>query len=79
MSLKIENTSDRPLRWKLEIEGDFTNTWCGWSQPNFEEIAPDQKVDKTISFLIPIDFFENQLALSSEKRQLKINYQSHLS
>ncbi|KYC42597.1 phage tail protein [Scytonema hofmannii PCC 7110] len=79
MLLKIENTSGRPLRWKLEIEGDFPNNWYSWSQLNFDEIDPNQKVDKTISFHIPNDFFENQSALSSEKRQLKINYQSQIS
>ena len=78
MLVTIKNTSSLPLRWKLEIQGDFPYNWCGWSQPDFEEIAPNQKVDKTISFDIPNDFFENQSALNSEKRQLKINYKSQI-
>ena len=78
MLVIIENLGGRPLRWKLEIEGDFPANWCRWSQSDFEQIAPNEKVDRAISFQVPDNFFENQLALNPQKRQLDINYQSQI-
>jgi phage tail-like protein len=78
MLLQLENLGSRPLRWRLEIEGDFPLNWCSWQQEEAEEIAPNQKVDKALSFQIPDDYFENQYALDRGRDRLKINYETQV-
>lgn len=78
MLVQLENLGSRPLRWKLEVEGDFPSDWCGWSQEDFEEIAPNHKLDTALSFQIPDNFFENQLALRGERSRLQLDYQSRV-
>ena len=78
MLVTLENSASRPLRWKLEIEGNFPGHWCCWGQTDFEEIAPQEKVHRAIAFQIPDDFFENQSVLNGHKPRLQINYQSQV-
>ncbi|MFB2835653.1 phage tail protein [Floridanema evergladense] len=78
MLVQLENLGSHPLRWKLVIEGDFPGTWCNWYQEEAEEIAPNQKVDKELSFQIPEDFFENQFSLMGRKARLQINYEAQV-
>jgi len=78
MLVQLENLGGRPLRWRLEIEGDFPLGWCTWQQEEAEEIAPNQKVDKSLCFEIPEDYFENQYALSRGRDRLKINYETQV-
>ena len=78
MLLQLENLGGRPLRWRLEIEGDFPSDWCSWQQEEAEEIAPNQKVDKALCFQIPEDYFENQYALNSGRSRLRINYETQV-
>ncbi|GAB1542735.1 phage tail protein [Scytonema sp. NUACC21] len=78
MLVVLENLRERPMRWKLEIEGDFPIHWCRWSQEDFEEIAPNQRFEGAISFHVPENFFENQFALNQERSQLNIQYQSQI-
>jgi phage tail-like protein len=74
MLVQLENLGSHSLRWRLEIEGDFPLNWCLWQQEAAEEIAPNQKVDRSLFFQIPEDFFENQYALDRGRDRLKINY-----
>lgn len=78
MLVQLENLGVRPLRWRLVIEGDFPENWCNWHQEEAEEIAPNQKVDKALSFQIPEDFFENQFALMGRKTRLQVNYEAQV-
>lgn len=78
MLVQLENKAGRPLRWRLEIEGDFPQSWCSWYQEEAEEIAPNQKVDKTLYFQIPEDFFENQYALNQQRSRLNLKYETQL-
>lgn len=78
MLVQLENLGSHPLRWKLVIEGDFPETWCNWHQEEAEEIAPNQKVDKELSFEVPEDFFENQFTLMGRKTRLQINYEAQV-
>lgn len=77
MFITLENLGSKSIRWKLEIEGNFPAYWCQWHQQDFEEIAPHEKLEKSIYFLVPDNFFENQLALM-QKAQLQINYQTSI-
>jgi phage tail-like protein len=72
--LRIKNVANRPIRWQLRIVGDFPDSWCAWHQPEFTEIAPNQKIETAIAFKATNDFFENQLILNPENPLLKINY-----
>lgn len=78
MLVQLENLGGRPLRWRLEIEGDFPLNWCSWQQEEAEEIAPNQKVDRALYFQIPEDYFENQYALNRGCDRLKINYETQV-
>lgn len=78
MLVQLENLSSRPLQWRLEIEGDFPLNWCSWQQEEAEEIAPNQKVDRSLSFQVPEDYFEAQYALDSGRDRLKINYETQI-
>ena len=78
MLVQLENLGGRPLRWRLEIEGNFPLNWCSWQQEEAEEIAPNQKVDKSLCFHIPDDYFENQYALNRGRDRLKINYETQV-
>ncbi|MBD2692111.1 phage tail protein [Anabaena catenula] len=78
MLLRLVNVANRPLRWQLRIAGDFPYEWCEWNQPDFEEIAPNQKIEREIAFKVTEDFFENQLILNPENPLLQINYQSQI-
>lgn len=78
MLVMLENSVSRPLRWKLKVEGDFPSDWCRWRQPDFEEIASQEKLCRALTFQIPEGFFENQSILNSHKPQLQINYQSQV-
>lgn len=76
--VQLENLWNRPIRWKLEVDGDFPNNWCQWLQEESEEIAPSQKVNKKISFQLPLDFFENQYVLDRKQSSLKLDYESQI-
>ncbi len=76
---QLENTSNRSLRWRLELEGEFPSNWYNWTQEEDEkEIASRQKITKTIRFFIPEDFFENQFAVTDRQPQLKLNYEARI-
>ncbi|GAA6615932.1 phage tail protein [Scytonema sp. NUACC26] len=77
MLVTLENLGERKQRWKLELEGDFPEDWCQWNQEDFEEIASQEKISTFVTFQVPENFFENQLALKNES-QLQINYQCSL-
>ncbi len=78
MLVHLENLGLGQVRWKLEVEGDFPADWCHWHQEDFEEIAPNQKVDRTLCFQVPDNFFENQLAVNREQPRLEIDYQTQI-
>lgn len=78
MLVQLENLGSHPLRWKLVIEGDFPDNWCNWHQEEAEEIAPNQKIDRELSFQIPEDFFENQFTLLGRKARLQVNYEAQV-
>ena len=78
MLVQLENLGSHPLRWRLEIEGDFPLNWCSWQQEAAEEIVPNQKVDRSLGFQIPENYFENQYALNRGRDRLKINYETQV-
>ncbi|HIK04672.1 MAG TPA: phage tail protein [Trichormus sp. M33_DOE_039] len=78
MFVRLENVANRPIRWKLHIEGDFPSDWCGWHQTDFADIPPHQKMETEIDFLVPADFFENQSTLHPQHPRLQLNYQSQV-
>lgn len=78
MLVQLENLGSHPVRWKLVIEGDFPDNWCNWHQEEAEEIAPNQKIDRELSFQVPEDFFENQFALLGRKARLQVNYEAQV-
>ncbi|MGF1488908.1 MAG: phage tail protein [Prochloraceae cyanobacterium] len=71
--VKLTNDSDRILNWKIQIQGDFPSSCCNWHQEKEEIIEPRQKITKIISFIFPIDFFENQLVLNYDRPRLKLD------
>ncbi len=77
MLVRLENLLDRPVRWKMEIVGDFPPDWCQWNQP-FAEMTPHQKIELAIAFQVPDDFFENQSVLNQQKSRLQINYHTQI-
>lgn len=77
IAVYLENRSDRPLRWSLEVKGNFPAAWCVW-QPHHTLLAPGEKLDRSIGFQVPTEFFEDPLALSAERSQLALNYQSEV-
>lgn len=79
MLIELENLSDRALRWHLEITGDFPQTWCNWHQEAAEEIPSLTKLDKSLYFQVPGDFFENQFALNERRSRLQLNYEAQVS
>jgi len=78
MLVRLENLVDRPVRWKMEIVGDFPIDWCEWNQPDFAEMTPNQKIEHAIAFQVPDDFFENQSVLNQQKSRLQINYRAQI-
>lgn len=77
IAVHLENRSDRPLRWSLEVKGDFPVAWCNWpSDP--PALPPGQSLDSAVGFQVPGDFFEHSRAISRDRPQLQINYQSEV-
>lgn len=70
----LENRSDRPLHWQLEVKGNFPVEWCH-CRPEPLLLEAKQKLDHTITFQVPADFFEHPLALSGDRPRLQLNYQ----
>ncbi len=79
MLVQLENLSARPLRWKLEIEGDFAKSWCSWHQEEAEEINANGKLEKSLIFQVPENFFEDRLALRDDRTRLQINYEAQVN
>ena len=79
MLIELENLGDRSLTFRLEIDGDFPQTWCNWHQEAAEEIPALAKLNKSLYFEIPQDFFENQYALNERRSRLKLNYETQVS
>ena len=71
--VKLTNDSNRPLKWKLEVEGEFPPNCCDWYQEKDEIIEPEQRITKIISFRFPTNFFENKFALNYKQPQLKLD------
>jgi len=76
IALHLENRSDRPLRWSLQIKGDFPPEWCHWPEPD-APLVPGQKGESAIQFWVPADFFESPFA-ETHALPLKLNYQSEV-
>lgn len=79
MLIELENLSDRSLTWWLEIAGDFPQDWCNWQQEEADEIPPLVKINQSLYFQIPEDFFENQFALNERRSRLQLNYEAQVS
>lgn len=78
ISVQLKNLWNQSLCWKIEVDGEFPAQWCKWDRLQNREIAPKQKIDEYIRFEVPIDFFENQLAINSKNLQLQLDYQSRV-
>ena len=78
ISLRLKNLWDRALSWKIQVDGDFPAQWCQWNPSETREIASTGKVDENIRFEVPIDFFEEQLAIDSQNPRLKLDYQGRV-
>lgn len=79
MLIELENLSDRPITWRLEITGEYPQNWCNWQQETALEIPPLSKQDESLYFQIPADFFENQFALNQRRSRLQLNYEAQIS
>ncbi|MBD1909765.1 MULTISPECIES: phage tail protein [unclassified Leptolyngbya] len=77
IAIHVENHSDRPLRWSLETKGDFPSEWCQW-QVDVPVLAFQQRLDRTIEFQVPHDFFERSEELGGDRSHLQLNYQSEV-
>lgn len=77
IAVYLENRSDRPLHWFLEVKGDFPGEWCGW-QSDEMPLAHGQKLDRAVGFQVPVDFFESPQAVRGDRPQLQLNYQSEV-
>ncbi len=74
IAVYLENRSNCSLHWQLEVKGDFPVEWCHGC-PDPLRLEAGQKLDRTIDFQVSADFFENPLALSSDRPKLQLNYQ----
>ncbi|XWK89407.1 MAG: phage tail protein [Phormidium sp.] len=79
MLIELENLSDRSITWRLEITGDFPINWCDWYQETAAEIPAFSKLDESLYFEVPTDFFENQFVLNQRRSRLKLNYEAQVS
>lgn len=77
IAIHLENRSDRPLGWSLETKGNFPGEWCTW-QSDVPVLAPRQRLDGTVEFSVPQDFFENLQVLDGDRVQSRLDYQSEV-
>ncbi|MBD1867168.1 phage tail protein [Leptolyngbya sp. FACHB-671] len=92
IQVELQNLSDRPRQWRLDMEGDFPTSWFEADQTTNElvtqrqrltweesgEIAPGEILSRRYRLAVPQDFFENQQALSRGRSQLQLKYQSQI-
>lgn len=78
ISVRLENPSDRPLRWQLAVSGNFPPVWSRWQQEELIELLPKQTTEVTLPFKVPEEFFEHQEALGQGKIRLQLDYQSEI-
>jgi phage tail-like protein len=76
--VQIKNLWDQTLNWRIEVDGDFPAEWCHWNQSEIREIVSGEKIEETIRFDIPSNFFEVQLKAKAQNFRLKLDYQSKI-
>ncbi|WP_251959486.1 hypothetical protein [Nostoc commune] len=67
MIVQVQNLEQRPLRVSLSVEGNFPTEWCQIGTEG-SEIPPRGQMDAVLYFSIPDTFFEDQEAISPEKK-----------
>ena len=77
IALQLENTGSHSLQWEIQVTGNFPVTWYVNQQPR-GEILPHQQLQGQLQFHIPIDFFEQQTALTPEKKRLELDYRAEI-
>ncbi|MEH1916925.1 phage tail protein [Nostoc sp.] len=76
MIVQVQNLEQRPLRVSLSVEGNFPSQWCQIGTEG-SEIPPRGQMDAVLYFSIPDTFFEDQEAISPEKKdKLTLNFRS---
>ncbi len=79
MIVQVQNLERRTLRLSLSVEGDFPAEWCQIGTEG-RELVPGAQMDAVLLFSVPATFFEDQQALSPEKKaQLILNFRSRVS
>ena len=76
MLVQLENTGNRLLQLNLWVESNCPSSWYLLSTEG-RDLAPGQRIEATIRFRPPGDFFENQRALLPEE-QLVLDYQCRI-
>lgn len=75
MLVKLENSWDIPLHWKVNLKGDFSPQWCNWERDFYQEIKAKETIYFTLVFQVPENFFEERADFSNEFWKLKLDYQ----
>jgi phage tail-like protein len=78
MVIQLENTGDRRFNWDLDRKGGLPTDCQVWQRQSGDttttELLPRQKITYSLFFRVPINFFENQFALSQEQSVLSLDY-----
>lgn len=75
----LENTSNEPISWSLEVDGEFPYDWYDWLQTE-PVIEPYSRLSQVIVFEPPADFFESNLESHGlSDQQLQLSYSGSVS
>jgi hypothetical protein len=77
--MQLRNQSDRPLRWVMDVKGDFPDSWCDWQQGQPEELVAQHHCDRAIRFQVSEDFLEDLLTLNHSHPRLQLDYDVYIS
>lgn len=82
ISVRLQNLGDRPLRFHIELETNLPGAVFfsqfdlnQLSERRLQELATRQTEELGIGITVPIDFFEQQHALTVNNPTLKLEYQ----
>ncbi|MBD2576477.1 phage tail protein [Oscillatoria sp. FACHB-1406] len=75
MLVKLENSGDTPIHWKVNLKGDFSPLWCKWEKDFYQQIKAKETIYFTLVFQVPENFFEERADSKNELWKLKLDYQ----
>ncbi len=76
VAIRLDNRSDRPLPFELQVVGDFPADWCQIFTPT-TTLQPRQPQEAVLVFQVPPDFFELAGILAAGDR-LTLDYSGAL-